>query len=145
MSARVLKILLVAVALIVAIPGVAVADSEVRPLFTTLSGAAEVPGPGDPDGSGIAVLQVRPDAERICYTLNVKRVAPATAAHVHIGEAGTAGPVVIGLVPPTDGSTRACTTADSSLLVAIVENPELYYINVHNGEYPAGAVRGQLG
>lgn len=144
LSARVLKVLLLAAALLVAIPGVAAADSGERPLFTVLSGAAEVPGPGDPDGFGIAVLQARPDAGRLCYVLNVKRIEPATAAHVHIGAAGVAGPVVINLEPPSNGSTRACTTADPALLRAIVADPAGYYVNVHNRPFPAGAVRGQL-
>lgn len=144
MSIRVLKVVLLAVALLVAVPGVASADSGVRPLFTQLSGATEVPGPGDPDGFGVAVLQARPDAGQLCYTLNVKRIEPATAAHIHIGAAGVAGPVVINLEPPSDGSTRACTTSDPALLQAIVADPANYYVNVHNRPFPAGAVRGQL-
>jgi hypothetical protein len=27
----------------------------------------------------------------------------------------------------------------------IVKNPENYYVNVHNAEFPGGALRGQLG
>jgi hypothetical protein len=36
-------------------------------------------------------------------------------------------------------------TADRELLKAIASDPEDYYVNVHNADYPAGAVRGQLG
>jgi len=81
----------------------------------------------------------------ICYKLNVRRIEPATAAHIHVGAADTAGPVVVGLEPPTDGSTKSCTTADPALIRAILNDPGAYYVNVHNVPFPAGAVRGQLG
>jgi CHRD domain len=115
-----------------------------RPFSTTLTGAAEVPGPGDPDGSGTASLRLNAGQEEICYELTVSGIAPATAAHIHVGNATTAGPVVVGLSPPTSGSSSGCATADPELIKAIMQNPESYYVNVHNAEYPAGALRGQL-
>jgi hypothetical protein len=48
-----------------------------------LTGAAEAPGPGDPDGSGTADLRVNPGAARICVDLAVQGIEPATAAHIH--------------------------------------------------------------
>lgn len=122
----------------------AMADDGGRPLFADLTGAAEVPGPGDPDGSGTAGLLVNPGQEEICYGLTVRDIAPATAAHIHVGPAGVAGPVVVALAPPTSGSSAACTSVKRELALAIVKHPENYYVNVHNSEFPAGAVRGQL-
>lgn len=142
---HVLKFLLLSAIVFLALSWVAAANDGARPLSTKLTGAAEVPGPGDPDGHGVAALQLRPSRGEVCYTLNVKRISPATAAHVHLGSASVAGPVVIGLSVPTDGSTRACTSASPDLLTAIAEDPENYYVNVHNAQFPAGAVRGQLG
>ena len=113
-------------------------------LTTTMTGAAEVPGPGDPDGSGTAVLRLNRGRGEICYELTVSGIVPATAAHIHVAPAGVAGPVVVPLVPPTSGSSSACATVDRELIKAIAQNPENYYVNVHNAEYPAGAVRGQL-
>lgn len=46
--------------------GQAAADNGGRRLSTTLTGAAEVPGPGDPDGSGTATLRLNPGQEEIC-------------------------------------------------------------------------------
>lgn len=115
-----------------------------RLLTADLLGAEEVPGPGDPDGSGTAVVSVNPSAERLCYELTAEGIAPATAAHVHDGPAGTAGPIVAGLTPPSDGSSSGCVTADKTLLKDIKKNPVEYYVNVHNPEFPAGAIRGQL-
>ncbi len=111
--------------------------------FTHLTGAAEVPGPGDPDGRGFAFVRWNVDNGLICYNVFVQRIAPATAAHIHVGDENTAGPVVQPLEPPTDGYSAGCVDNDA-LAAALDANPDDYYVNVHNPEYPAGAVRGQL-
>lgn len=116
-----------------------------RPLTTELTGAAEVPGPGDPDGSGTAVLRVNPGKGEVCYTITVADIDPAIAAHIHVGGAGVAGPVVVGLAPPNDGSSEACAEVSKDLAGQLLRSPEGFYVNVHNSLYPAGAVRGQLG
>jgi len=116
-----------------------------RKFTTALTGAAEVPGPGDPDGSGTATITLNYGQGQVCWDLTVSDIAPATAAHIHVGPAGVAGPVVVGLSAPTSGSSSGCASADRDLIKAIIQNPEEYYVNVHNAEYPPGAVRGQLG
>jgi hypothetical protein len=125
----------------------ALADDGGRPFATSLTGAAEVPGPGDPDGSGTASLTLNIGQGEVCFDLAVSNVAlPAIGAHIHVGDASTAGPVVVGLTPPSaTGSSSGCVSADPALLKNIVQNPEQYYVNVHTTEFPAGAVRGQLG
>lgn len=123
---------------------VAVADDGGRPFTTTLTGAAEAPGPGDPDGSGTASIRLNLGQGEVCFELTVSGIAPATASHIHVAPAGVAGPVVVGLAPPTLGSSSGCVAADSDLIKNIIQNPEQYYVNVHNAEFPAGAVRGQL-
>jgi hypothetical protein len=77
-----------------------------RPLSTTLTGAEEVPGPGDPDGSGRAVLTFNPGQEQVCFELTVSGIEPANAAHIHVGPAGVAGPVVVPLLPPLRADRR---------------------------------------
>jgi hypothetical protein len=112
---------------------------------TTLTGATEVPGPGDPDGRGEAEIIVNPGKSQICWVINVRDIEPATAAHIHIGLAGIAGDVVLGLSAPTDGDSEGCETVSRALADAIRKAPASYYVNIHNGPYPAGALRGQLG
>jgi len=125
-----------------------VADHGGRPLSTELAGAAEVPGPGDPDGSGTATITVNPGQEEVCWEINAAGIElPATAAHIHVGAAGVAGPVVVTLsAPDASGSSSGCTTVDvdRDLAKAILKNPEDYYVNVHTSVFPAGAIRGQL-
>ena len=116
-----------------------------RPLIAELTGAAEVPNPGDPDGSGSAHVTLNQGAGEVCFELTVSDIAPAVAAHIHVGAAGVPGPVMVGLSPPTEGSSSGCVTGvDPDLIKAIRQNPEAYYVNVHNADFPGGAVRGQL-
>lgn len=116
-----------------------------RPLSTTLTGAAEAPGPGDPDGTGTALVTFNRGQQEVCFELTASDIDPATAAHIHVGEAGEPGPVVVGLAPPTDGESSGCVQdVDRDLIDAILQNPADYYVNVHNPAFPAGAIRGQL-
>jgi hypothetical protein len=139
------RLAIIALMLLVAAVAVAgTAHAQGRSLSTTLTGAAEVPGPGDPDGTGTAALTVNPGLGQICYALTVSGIAPATAAHIHLGAVGVAGPVVVPLAAPTGGSSSGCAEAPRELALAILKSPSDYYVNVHNAEFPAGAVRGQL-
>jgi hypothetical protein len=122
------------------------ADFSGRKFTTALTGAAEVPGPGDPDGSGTAKIWLNPGQGEVCFVLTVSGVDPIAAAHIHAAPAGIAGPVVVPLnPPPTSGSSSGCVSADRDLINAIIQSPEQYYVNVHNAAFPAGALRGQLG
>jgi hypothetical protein len=135
---------LVAAAVVVVAASPAVADDGGRVLSTTLTGAAEVPGPGDPDGAGTAVLRVNPGQKEVCYTLTASGIAAAVAAHIHVGTVTQSGPVVVGLVAPATGSSSACAAVSRELAIALIQHPENYYVNVHTSEFPAGAIRGQL-
>ena len=138
------KFRLVVIALLGVLALVGVVGADGRPLSAELTGAAEVPGPGDPDGSGTAMIRVNPGQSEICYDLEVEGIAPARAAHIHEAPAGQAGPVVVPLEAPTDGTSSACASVTRELALDILKSPEDYYVNVHNAEYPGGALRGQL-
>ena len=115
-----------------------------RKLDTSLTGAAEIPGPGDSDGSGTAAVTVNAGQNQVCYKLSVTNIATATMAHIHEAAVGAAGPVVVALAPPVTGSSAACVTVSRELALAILKSPANYYVNVHNEPFPAGAIRGQL-
>jgi hypothetical protein len=120
------------------------ADDSGRKFTTTLTGAAEVPT-GDLDGSGTATITLNHGQGRVCWEITVSGIAPATAAHIHVAPAGVAGPVIVPLSAPTSGSSSGCVeNVDPDLIKAIIQTPEAYYVNVHNADFPAGAVRGQL-
>ena len=115
-----------------------------RKLQTSLTGAAEAPNAGDPDGSGTASVTVNPGQGRICYELTVQNIAPATAAHIHEAPVGVAGPVRVTLAAPSDGDSSSCVDVSRELALEILKDPADYYVNVHNAAFLSGAVRGQL-
>ncbi len=129
--------------LLLALAGTAVARGG-APRVATLTGAAEV-SPGDPDGSGTAEIILNVGQRMVCWTLTVQDIAPAFAAHIHAAPAGVNGPVVVPLSPPTSGSSNGCAeNVDPDLIQAIIDFPQNYYVNVHNADFPPGALRGQL-
>ncbi|EKE69197.1 CHRD domain-containing protein [Gallaecimonas xiamenensis] len=134
-------------------------------LTTDLYGTEEVSsGPGnaiagDPNGRGEAyVFGIDGDPLTLCYVLTVEKiqqvpVGAGMAAHIHEGARGSNGPVVANLAGPEDGNAGDCLseyedgkfpTMEPGLVQRILENPEQFYINVHNPQYPSGAIRGQL-
>lgn len=125
---------------------------NVTTLHTVLTGAQEVPGPGDPDGHGAFAAGVSGD--RLCYVLAATRIEPPVAAHIHAAPAGVAGGIVVGLETPdrvssgcietVDDSQNTTATLTDSELAAIVADPSGFYVNVHTPSQPAGAIRGQL-
>lgn len=111
-----------------------------------LTGAAEVPGPGDPDGMGNAEFTFDWVSGNMCYELDVDNIAQPTAAHIHRGAPGVAGPPVITLETPDlgDDDNSECQDIPEAVETEIRNSPSNFYVNVHNDEYPAGAIRGQL-
>jgi hypothetical protein len=134
---------MLAAAVVLALPATA-APQPLATLRANLTTA--VPGPGDPDGHGNAMVKVY--KTKLCYTLSVMNIKPATMAHIHKGAKGQTGPIVV----PTDQSSfnlprptsSGCEAIPSSLSMKLRQNPSNYYVNVHNKPYPDGAIRGQL-
>ena len=121
-----------------------------RPFSTTLTGAAEVPGPGDPDASGTAFITLNQGQGEVCFDLSWAGIdGTVTAAHIHVGSATEAGDVVVGLFAGTfegtDTASGCVSGVSEELIKAIRQNPENYYVNIHSDVFPAGAIRGQLG
>jgi hypothetical protein len=124
-----------------------IASAGGQPFATVLEGENEVPVTGDLDGTGTASLTLNRGTGEVCWDISVTGITlPATAAHIHVAPVGVPGPVVVTLgAPGADGSSRDCTTADRELVKDIAKNPSDYYVNVHNSDFPGGALRGQLG
>ena len=136
--------------------GMAIAGHSNPVLEADLKGRAEVGVSnrlaGDPDGRGEAyVFGIDGDLRTLCYVLTVDKIGTPVAAHIHEGAAGTNGPVVVNLAAPADGNAADCLTegetgkfVGNQTVAEILANPSNYYVNVHNAEYPGGAIRGQL-
>jgi hypothetical protein len=127
------------------------AYGEGRPFSTVLTGAAEVPGPGDPDASGTAFITLNQGQGEVCFDLSWAGIdGTVVAAHIHAAPAGVAGPVVVPLftdvaLAGTDSASGCVAGVSEDLIKDIRQNPENYYVNIHSTVFPAGAVRGQLG
>ena len=121
-----------------------VGDAVGEGLQADMTGALEVPGPGDPDGSGRAELSIVDRTDNLCYTVTAANIETATAAHIHRGARGVAGPPVVTLDPPADGESQGCLSVASALADELERSPGAFYVNVHNARYPNGAIRGQL-
>jgi CHRD domain len=127
------------------------AYGEGRPLSTMLTGAAEVPGPGDPDASGMALLTLNQGEGEVCFELSWAEIdGTVVAAHIHAAPAGVAGPIVVPLftgvaLAGTDSASGCVSGISGELIKDIRHDPAGYYVNVHSTVFPAGAARGQLG
>lgn len=121
-----------------------------------LTGAQEVPEPGDPNGEGRLRYTIKDHT--FCYKLSVRRIGRPVAAHIHFGPRGENGPIAVTLkTPGRDGTVHDCIRARSDQnpanearvltfweLEGIKKDPFFFYANVHTNRYPAGAIRGQL-
>jgi hypothetical protein len=122
------------------------AGAKVKPKTykVKLAGKNEVP-PGEPGASGTAVVSIRAKTNQLCWKFsNLKGVTAPKLAHIHLGVAGGAGPVVIPLSTGAQFKASGCAPAAAGLLAQIEANPKGYYVNIHNAEYPGGVVRAQL-
>jgi PKD repeat protein len=113
-----------------------------------LAGDREVGNPGDADGWGLGVVGI--DDDTVWYHLWVTDISAPTAAHVHAGAAGVNGGVVVDFSPSFEEVSSGTYVATGSVSAAagvvadLLENPAAFYVNVHNADHPAGAVRGQV-
>lgn len=122
-----------------------------QPFIAQLAGANEVPGPGDTDGAGAATISfdvIDGTDTEVCWDLTYSGIATATMAHIHTGAAGVAGGIVVDFQEfgkaPGATSFSGCDVYPTTSVQPIIDEPGAFYVNVHNADFPAGAIRGQL-
>ena len=117
------------------------------------------------NGTGTFVAELNPDGISINYTLSYSHLSStAHFAHIHVGQAGANGAVVVFLCGgggkpacPASGSVSGkLTSADvkaiadqgvtagnfHQLLIALRSG--VAYVNVHSTNFPNGEIRGQI-
>jgi len=126
--------------------GVALGSQGTFPV--NMSGPQEVPGPGDADGVASGTITLNDVTGVVSWDFTYANISPPTLMHIHTGPAGVGGGVLINLGVATSGGpgTLISSTVHGNLLqiTNVLNNPPGFYVNIHNGPFPSGAVRGQL-
>ena len=119
----------------------AISSVEAKDVKVSLSGTEETP-PVQTTASGTGMINVGDDKS---VGGSVKTTGlEGSAAHIHVGAAGTAGPPIITLTKGADGTWNV--PAGSKLTddqFAKFKAGELY-VNVHSAAHKDGEIRGQL-
>lgn len=102
---------------------------------------------GDKDATGRAEIKSSAEIDTLCYKVWFKNMKPATSAHIHQAVAGQNGEIVVTLFESKrkSGFAQGCDhNVEESLLESMQASPQGYYLDIHNKQYPKGALRGQL-
>jgi len=126
-------------------------DENERTFRADLSGDKEEPEV-DTSASGNIEMELDEDETELEYELSVEDIVDVTATHIHIGEEGENGDIVVTLEHDDESSDGTITEDDLEGPLAGGELDELIelieddnaYVNVHTEENPDGEIRGQL-
>ncbi len=103
------------------------------------------------------MAQFMPSGESVSYTVNASNIQGVTAGHIHSGEKGQNGEVVVTLFkydsPQNQVSESGTITADKLqgpmqgkqiADLANAMNNGSTYVNIHTEQNPNGEIRGQI-
>jgi hypothetical protein len=107
----------------------------------TLSGANEVP-PVSSSAAGSGNVAVKDDGS-VTAKVTVTGMT-ATAAHIHMGAAGSNGPVIVPFTKTADNTFEAAAGAKMTPEQLAAYKAGNTYVNVHSAANPGGEVRAQL-
>ena len=133
-----------------------------------MDGPSEKPTARTTPATGIANFILRRDT--LYWTITLTNITNVTASHIHVGDANTAGGIVLPLTPPISNTAIAGFIARSAFAPPAAPNQALtfdglldlmrsggVYVNVHTnntandptnnsgpGDFPAGEIRGQV-
>ena len=128
-------------ALLIVVGCAATNGSSQEGMKVTLSGAQEVP-PVKTAATGTATVTIKSD-KSVSGRITTSGI-DATAAHIHEGEAGKNGPVIVPFTKAADGTWSIAPGAkltDTQYASYLAGN---LYVNVHSAANKAGEIRGQL-
>lgn len=150
-------LLLVSMLIIIQLYSFHTALSENDRYFTPLTGMEEVP-PVNTNSTGIALFDLLDN--HINFKVNVTMLENIKSAHIHLGEFGQNGEIIVSLLNSSSpinihngtlvkgqliatdlvGSLKGKTINDLGKLF----NNTKTYLNIHTKQYPNGEIRGQI-
>jgi hypothetical protein len=112
----------------------------------TLAVRSEVPKPNAPAGAAgtfSATVTEVGKKSTVRWKLTFHGLSgPAAAAHIHLGKAGVAGPVIVPLCGPCKSGMSGSGTMTHDQGEKLEDG--IGYVNVHTAKNKAGEIRGQL-
>jgi hypothetical protein len=135
-----------------------IGDASARPVsremsyIADLASSSEVPS-NMSTGMGTATFKL--DDAKLTYDIRVTGLTgPATAAHIHLGAMGMAGPAIypFNVMKVADGTVASGSIDLKKPITATINGDSLKtllntgnaYVNVHTAAHPGGEVRGQI-
>ena len=129
--------------LLVAVAGLSLGgDALAQKLFfkASIDGAQETPPNASPaKGTGSFVVDL--DANTLSFDISFAMLSAAeSGAHIHVGAAGIAGPIVFALPAgtPKMGVWNYPQANEADIVAGNM------YVNIHSGNFPGGEIRGQI-
>ena len=112
----------------------------------TIKAVNETPAPAGRNEEGDVNLELMSD-NSLKYDFHIHNLSPSdalTAAHIHFGDAATAGPVFISLNPTFSGpgASGTATNLRPGQVDTLLHLP--VYFNVHSNQAPGGIARAQM-
>jgi hypothetical protein len=127
-------------------------DGKATYFAGSMNGANEVPvagGPavGDTNGQALAFMRIK--GNEVSFAFKFRGITPPTAAHIHQGGRGKNGDIKIPFFakqvkPGKHTVSGSIVVKDEQLLDKLRSDPRGFYFNLHTGQFPGGAVRGQV-
>jgi Cu/Zn superoxide dismutase len=119
------------------------ADLKMEGLITAsaiLNGDQEIP-PVTSNASGYAFCQLNTGLDSISYVLFYKGLQPVSA-HIHHGDVGIAGPVILPLQSVQSGLYLGKSVLIDEDVTSFLKDE--FYFNLHTTDNPSGEIRGQI-
>jgi hypothetical protein len=144
----------VAALLVIGAPAVSADQAQVY--AAEMTGSQVVPGPGDPDGTGTALITLDSSAGTLCasvHTENVTEVEPYSPIFsILLFDVGPqplpdhpgAVALTISGAETTNPDFEGCRAVSADLIKLIRKFPERFFVQVHTVPWTEGAIRGQL-
>lgn len=115
-------------------------------LFTArMTGAAEVPAVTTTNGQGLGIFSFDEAKSTMYVNVSLSNLSgPVTGIHIHEGEPGVNGGVVINLTPFLQGNRLKATIPNITRETFAKFINGGYYLNAHTALHPGGEIRGQI-